>query len=249
MIPVAPPIGVADVPGGYLVNLPPQLALVLSLRRAFRKVRAAAEPWTYFVPGPAKRLGEWLAEVELRALTERRRRAWSANDAEWACAIAPAPAAEATAAVPSIISLPKKRTARPLLELLQHLAAGEILIAESGRFHLHPSGRTAPAGVARRAIEQRLIVPNCDGLFGPDCSQSWRAPKQEETDAAAERSGPGRPEAGAEGKADRPSAVRSSAARRPRRSMPTGLQGAPVADRSRRAVPRRSRGVEAEAAR
>lgn len=245
MIPVAPPIGVADVPGGYLVSLPPQLALVLSLRRAFRKVRAAAEPWTYFVPGPAKRLGEWLAEVELRALTERRRRAWSANDAEWAGAIAPAPAAEATAPIPFIVSLPKKRTARPVLELLQHLAAGEILIAESGRFDLHPSGRPIPAGVARRAIEQRLIVPSCDGLLGPEWSQSWRAPKQEETDAAAERSRPDRPEAGAAGKADRPSAVRGAATRRPRRSMPTGLQGAAVADGSRRAVPRRNVAGEA----
>lgn len=243
MIPVAPPIGVADVPGGYLVSLPPQLALVLSLRRAFRKVRAAAEPWTYIVPGPAKRLGEWLAEVELRALTERRRRAWSADDAEWAGAIAPAPAVEATAPVPFIVSLPRKRTARPVLELLQHMAAGEILIAESGRFDLHPSGRPVPAGAARRAIEQRLIVPSCDGLFGPEWSQSWRAPRQEETDAAAQRSGPGRTEEGAAGKVHRSPTVRGAAARRTPGATRPRLQNAPVADRGRRAAPRRSQGV------
>lgn len=243
MIPVAPPIGVADVPGGYLVSLPPQLALVLSLRRSFRKVRAAAEAWTYFVPGPAARLGEWLAEVELQALTERRRRAWSASDAEWNGAAAPAPAAETPASIPFVVSLPKKRTARPVLELLQRMAAGEVLLVQDGRFRLYPSGRSILVGIARRAIEQRLIVPNCDGLFGPEWSQSWRAPKREEADAAAERSGPGSPETGAAGKDHRQPAVRGPAKRRPRRSVPAGLQGAPVADGGRRAVPRRSRGV------
>lgn len=243
MISVAAPIGVADVPGGYLVSLPPRLALVLSLRRSFRKVRAAAEPWSYFVPGPAKRLGEWLAEVELQALTERRRRAWSASDAEWDGAVAPAPAASAPEPFPFIVSLPKKRTARPVLKLLQRMAAGEVLLVQDGRFRLYPSGRSTLTGVARRAIEQRLIVPNCDGLFGPEWSQSWRAPKREEADAAAERSGPVGSETGAAGKADRPTPVRGAAKRRSRRSVPTGLQGAPVADGGRRAVPRRSRGV------
>lgn len=241
MISIARPIGVADVPGGYLVSLPPQLALVLSLRRAFRKVRAAAEPWTYFVPGPAKRLGEWLAEVELRALTERRRRAWSANDAEWNGAIAPAPAA--TAPIPFIVTLPKKRTARPVLELLQRMAAGETLIVQDGRFRLYPSGRSIPAGIARRAIEARLIVPNCDGLFGPEWSQSWRAPKQEEADAAAERSGSDSPEVGAAGPVRRAKAVRGSGERRVRGTARARTEGASAADGSRRAVPRGSRGV------
>lgn len=249
MIPVAPPIGVADVPGGYLVSLPPRLALVLSLRRSFRQVRAAAEPWTYFVPGPARRLGEWLAEVELQALTERRRRAWSASDAEWDGALAPVPAADAPAALPFIVTLPKQRTARPVMDLLQDLAAGEILIAESGRYHLHPSGRPVPAGAARRAIEQRMIVPSCDGLFGPDWSQSWRAPKREEADAAAERSGAERAQEGSGGKDHRRRAVRGPAEGRARRSVPAGLQGAPVADGGRRAAARRGRGVEAEAVR
>lgn len=243
MIPVAPPIGVADVPCGYLVSLPPRLALVLSLRRAFRKVRAAAEPWTYFVPGPAKRLGEWLAEVELRALTERRRRAWSANDAEWDGAIAPATAAEATAPIPFIVTLPKKQTARPVLELLQRMAAGETLIAQDGRFRLYPSGRPTPAGIARRAIEARLIVPNCDGLFGPEWSQSWRAPKQEEADAAAERSSSHSPEAGAAGQVRRAKAVRGSGERRVRGTARARTEGASAADGSRTAVPRGSRGV------
>lgn len=245
MIPVAPPIGVADVPGGYLVSLPPQLALVLSLRRAFRKVRAAAEPWTYFVPGPAKRLGEWLAEVELRALTERRRRAWSANDAEWDGAIAPAPAAEVTAPIPFIVTLPKKRTARPVLDLLQRMAAGETLIVQDGRFRLYPSGRSILVGIARRAIEQRLIVPNCDGLFGPEWSQSWRAPRQEETDAAAERSGKDSPEVGSAGKGDRGRAVRGTSARRAPGATRPRPQGASLADGGRRAAARQSRGVGA----
>lgn len=249
MIPVAPPIGVADVPGGYLVSLPPRLALVLSLRRSFRQVRAAAEPWSYFVPGPARRLGEWLAEVELQALTERRRRAWSASDAEWDGATAPTPAADAPAALPFIVTLPKKRTARPVLDLLQDLAAGEILIAESGRFRLYPSGRMVPSGVARRAIEQRFIVPSCDGLFGPEWSQSWRAPKREEADAAAERSGPCGSETGTTGKGDRGRAVRGAAARRTPGAARPRPPGAPVADGGRRAAARRSRGLEAEAAR
>lgn len=243
MIAVAPPIGVADVPGGYLVSLPPQLALVLSLRASFRKVRAAAEPWTYFVPGPALRMGEWLAEVELQALAERRRRAWSASDAEWSGAVV-APAAPAgPASEPVVIRLPRKRTARPVMELLAQLAAGEILIAESGSFTLSPSGRPVPAGAARRAIEQRLLVPSCDGLFGPDWSQSWRAPTQEETDAATERSREDGAAGGQTGPDYRRRPVRGAAPRRPRGSARTRSASAPVGDDGRRGASRRDGGV------
>ncbi|MFY9291642.1 MAG: hypothetical protein WAP03_13225 [Methylorubrum rhodinum] len=243
MISVAPPIGVADVPGGYLVSLPPQLALVLSLRASFRRVRAAAEPWTYFVPGPAMRMGEWLAEVELRALAERRRRAWSASDTEWDGAVVASAAPARPAPEPVIIRLPRKRTARPVMELLGQLAAGETMIAESGSFILFPSGRPVPAGAARRAIEQRLLVPSCDGLFGPDWSQSWRAPTQEETDAAADASGDRRPEGDQGRSRDRRAPAGSADARRPRR--PARQQQAPegVGDAGRRGPARRGGGV------
>ena len=237
----APAIGHVGVPGGYLISLPPQLALVVSLRRSFRKVRAAAEAWTYFVPGPAKRLGEWIAEVELQALSERRRRAWDAIDAEWEGR--DAPAAHVPSPIPFIVSLPKKRTARPLLDLLQRMADGEMLLIEFSRYRLYPSGRPVPLGIARRAIEKRLIVPSCDGLFGPEWSQSWRAPRQEETDAAAKRGGPDSAETSAAGKADRGRPVRGASARRPCGAARARPESTPVADGSRRAVARGSRGV------
>ncbi|MGX5773916.1 hypothetical protein [Methylorubrum zatmanii] len=243
MIPVAPPIGVADVPGGYLVSLPPRLALVVSLRNSFRKVRAAAEAWTYFVPGPANRLGEWLAEVELQALTERRRRAWCSSDDEWNSAAAPAPAPAAAVSIPFIVSLPKTRTARPVLALLQDLAGGEVLLLEAGRFLLYPSGRPIAAGVARRAIEQRLVVPSCDGLFGPDWSQSWRAPNLEEMDAAAERSSPGGAAEGGAGKVRGGRSLQGARERRPRGAARTRPEGPPVADGCRRAAAGRRQGV------
>lgn len=237
---MAPPIGIADVPGGYLVSLPPRLALVVSLRKCFPKTFAADTPWTYVVPRPATRLGEWLAEIELQ--TRRIRRSWCASDVEWGDVPASAPAVE-RAVAPAIIRLPPKRTAKSVLALLDRLAAGETMIAESGGFSLFPSGRPVPACAARRAIEQRLIVPSCDGLFGPETSQSWRAPTQEETDAAAERSREVGP-AGAQARQDgRSRSVRGPAPRRPRGAAWARTAGAAVADDRRRGAARRDGGV------
>lgn len=174
-------IGVAGSDRGRIVNLPPRFWLLVSLRRSFRGVRAEPQPWTYLLPETAstRRLEEWIAEVELRLLADARRRAWTATEAEWsgvsAVAIATVPMAP-----DFVVELPKKRTAGPTLQLLQRMGAGEILVAsiqDGGRgYRLSPSGRAVRASVAERAIGERLLIPNCDGLFGPEWSQTWRAP-------------------------------------------------------------------------
>ena len=47
-------------------------------------------------------------------------------------------------------------------------------------YRLAPSGRRVRTAAAERAIGLRLIVPGNDGLFGPEWSQTWRAPTPEE---------------------------------------------------------------------
>ena len=80
---VAPTIGVAEIPRGLLISLPPRFWLLVSLRRACPRAVAAAEPWTYLVPGAgaARRVGEWIAAVDLDLIAEARRRAWTEADA------------------------------------------------------------------------------------------------------------------------------------------------------------------------
>ncbi len=186
------PIGVAEISGGLLVSLPRQFWLVVGLRKSFPRLQAAAEPWTYLVPvgrNVAAQIEAWIAEVELQVRAEARRRVWTATDAEWNGAGEPE-APTPIAAEPAIVVLPKKRTAKPLLQLLADLAAGAVLVvtvsADGARgFCLAPSGRRIRTAVVERAIALRLIVPGNDGLLGPDWSQTWRAPTPQEAAAAA----------------------------------------------------------------
>lgn len=209
MKPVPVPIGVAEISGGFLVSLPRQFWLVVGLRKSFPRLQAAAEPWTYFVPvgrNVAARIEAWIAEVELQVRAEARRRAWTATDAEWNGAGEPE-APRPVAAEPAIVVLPKKRTAKPVLQLLADLAAGAVLVvtvsADGARgFRLAPSGRRVRVAVADRAIALRLIVPGNDGLFGPEWSQTWRGPTPQEVAAAKPK------------KARKPKAARSARARR-----------------------------------
>lgn len=49
-------------------------------------------------------------------------------------------------------------------------------------YEMHPSSRVVGVKSARQAIESGFLVPQGDGLFGDDTSQTWRAsisPKQE----------------------------------------------------------------------
>lgn len=186
----APQIGLADIPRGILVSLPPRFWLVVSLRRSVRGVQAGAEPWTYLVPpvrGAGRRIEAWIAEVELQVRAEARRRAWTATDAEWSGAGTPQ-APSPVAAPPAIVTLPRKRTARDVLKLLADLDAGAVLVVgvnEGVRgYRLAPSGRRVRTAAAERAIRERLIAPGNDGLFGPDWSQTWRAPTRSEIEAA-----------------------------------------------------------------
>lgn len=185
------PIGVAEVAGGFLVSLPRQFWLVVGLRKSFPRLQAAVEPWTYLVPtgrDAAARIEAWIAEIELQVRAEARRRAWTATDAEWNGAGEPE-APTPVAAEPAIVVLPKKRTAKPLLQLLADLTAGAVLVvtvSDDGArgYRLAPSGRRIRTAVAERAIALRLIVPGNDGLFGPEWSQTWRAPTPQEVAAA-----------------------------------------------------------------
>ncbi|SDA13124.1 hypothetical protein SAMN02799622_00916 [Methylobacterium sp. UNC378MF] len=191
MKPVPVPIGVAEISGGFLVSLPRQFWLVVGLRKTFPRLQAAAAPWTYLVPAGrdvAARIEAWIAEVELQVRAEARRRAWTATDAEWNGAGEPE-APRPVAAEPAIIVLPRKRTAKPVLQLLADLTAGAVLVvtvSDDGArgYRLAPSGRRIRTAVAERAIALRLIVPGNDGLFGPEWSQTWRAPTPQEVAAA-----------------------------------------------------------------
>lgn len=247
---VAPQIGLAETPRGWLVSLPPRFWLLVSLRRTFRGVQAAPDPWTYLVParGADRRLGEWMAEVELQLLAESRRRAWTASEAEWTGSPISAPAA-ASSAEPAIVELPKQGTARATLELLARLAAGEVLtvaIADGARhYRLTPSGRAVRPQVAERAIGERLIVPSCDGLFGPEWSQTWRAPYRGERDAAKDQGGDRRAESRARrttGRRPAPGGAETSRPARAARALRSPAHpGAP--DRDGRARARRGGGV------
>lgn len=188
------PIGVAEISGGFLVSLPRQFWLVVGLRKTFPRLQAAAEPWTYLVPPgrhAAAQIEAWIAEVDLQARAEARRRAWTATDAEWNGAGEPE-APQPVAAEPAIVVLPRKRTAKPVLQLLADLTAGAVLVvtvSDDGArgYRLAPSGRRIRTAVAERAIALRLIVPGNDGLFGPEWSQTWRAPTREEVARAGKR--------------------------------------------------------------
>ncbi|MDH2313076.1 hypothetical protein [Methylobacterium brachiatum] len=181
------PIGVAEVADGFLVSLPRQFWLVVGLRKTFPRVRAAAEAWTYLVPpgrGVAAKIEGWIAEVELQVRADARRRAWTATDAEWN-GVGEPQAPRPVPAEPAIVVLPKKRTARAVLQLLADLASPAILVAAVSPdgvrgYRLSPSGRRVRFAVAERAIALRLIVPGLDGLFGPEWSQTWRGPTPEE---------------------------------------------------------------------
>lgn len=183
---VAPPIGVAETPRGLRIALPPRFWLLVSLRRAVRKLMPDESAWTYFAPaGTARRIEQWIAEVELQIAAESRRRAWSASDAEWEGAprASAAPIAATPAAEPFVIALPTPATTRGTLALLEQMRAGQQLVATLGAdgdtprsFRLLPSGLVVRTCIAQRAIADRLVRPACDGLFGPETSQSWDLP-------------------------------------------------------------------------
>lgn len=181
------PIRVAESAHGIIVGLPPRFWLLISLRRIFRRMLPEPQAWTYRLPqtvGVAKRLEFWLAEVDLQARAEERRRAWTASDAEWSDA-PPASTAAAAAPEPAIVALPSDRTGPAVLDLLRKLEAGASLvmtIEEDGvrRYRLEPRGYLVRTTVAERAIREQLIVPGNDGLLGPEFSQTWRGPTRAE---------------------------------------------------------------------
>lgn len=193
---VAPPIGVAQTPRGLRIALPPRFWLLVSLRAAVRKLLPDEAAWTYLAPATtALRVEQWIAEVEIQLAAERRRRAWSVSDAEWeGSAAAAAPIAAKPEPDPFIVRLPTPATTRGTLQLLERLRDGQVLVAsvaaEAGAprsFLLLPSGTSVRATVARRAIAEQLVRPACDGLFGPETSQSWDLPPvtvTEETERA-----------------------------------------------------------------
>jgi hypothetical protein len=194
MKPASVPIGVVEHARGFLVSLPRQFWLVVGLRKTFPRLRAAAEAWTYLVPpgrDVAARIEGWIAEVELQVRAEARRRSWTATDAEWN-GVGEPEAPQPVSAGPAIVVLPKKRTAKPVLQLLAELTAGAVMVAtvspEGARgYRLAPSGRRVRTAAAERAIALHLIVPGNDGLFGPEWSQTWRAPTPEEVALAKPR--------------------------------------------------------------
>lgn len=187
MKPVPVPIGVAEVGRGFLVSLPPQLALAVGLRKTFKGVLPAAAPWTYHVPagrGRAAAIEAWIAEAEIQARAEARRRAWTADDTEWTGAAATAAHVSPPVTL-AIDVLPRKRTAKVVLQLLSDLAAQSMMVCAVSPdgvrgYRLEPSRRLVPRPIAERAITLRLLVPGNDGLFGPEWSQTWRAPTPEE---------------------------------------------------------------------
>jgi hypothetical protein len=178
---------VANDPRGIVVRLPPRFWLLVSLRRIYRRMTAEPQAWTYRLPrtvGAAKRLEFWLAEVDLQAKAEERRRAWTASDAEWNDVASPAVTALAAPEL-AIVTLPTDKTGPAVLDLLSKLGAGATLsatIEEDGvrRYRLEPRGYLVRTAVAERAIREQLIVPGNDGLLGPEFSQTWRGPTPDE---------------------------------------------------------------------
>lgn len=179
----APPIGVAQTKGGVLISLPPRFWLMVSLRRAVPRARPADAAWTYVAPKEAlRRIGQWIAEVELQLLAEGRRRAWSVSDAEWEGSTRAAGSTSRPDAPPVIVMPPGPQTSKGTLALLKRLAAGEVLVVTpaptgSGRFYvLRPSDVAILPAVFERALREQLIAPGNDGLFGPETSQTFTLP-------------------------------------------------------------------------
>ena len=184
---IAPRIGLAQHPRGILVSLPARFWLLVSLRRAVRRILAAEEAWSYLAPAEAAlRLEQWIAEVELQLAADLRRRSWLVDDAEWNGAN-PAVASPAPAAAPLpgfVVELPSASTTKGTLKLLAQLEGGQILVSTpppglsaTGRiFVLRPSGTVVQQRIAQRAIADRLVMPGGDGLFGLDTSQTWFLP-------------------------------------------------------------------------
>lgn len=173
---------------GLKVALPWRWWILRSLRVTFPSSRPASELWTYEVPGvlAARRIEHWLSEIQLRIAAENRRRAWAVSDEEWdraGSAASRQPSAmeildPQTEAI--VLRVPPVGTTRATLALIASLEAGEVLIvsAEAGVgriFTLQPSNKPVRSEIAERAIRERFIRPACDGLFGPETSQTWRA--------------------------------------------------------------------------
>ena len=183
---VTAPIGIAKTARGLLITLPGRFWLLVSLRRSVKRLIASEDPWTYLAPeSKGVRIEQWVAEVEIQLAAESRRRAWSVSDAEWEAAPSAATApAFSPPSEPLIVNLPSAKTTLSTLSLLKKLEAGQVLVSTPDRggagalriYVLRPSGRVVPTRVARRAIDDRLVLPHCDGLFGPETSQSWGFP-------------------------------------------------------------------------
>lgn len=179
-------IGLAETPRGILLSLPPRFWLLVSLRRTIRSLQAGEAAWTYLAPAKdAVRIEQWIAEVELQLAADRRRRAWSATDAEWEAAPVRLEASTPPAPLPPIIvKLPSAATTKGTLKLLERLQASEVLVQtpDVGRagapriFVLRPLGALVRTSLAQRAIADCLVQPSCDGLFGPETSQTWIFP-------------------------------------------------------------------------
>lgn len=249
---VAPPIGVAETPRGLVVSLPPRFWLLVSLRQHFR-IEAEPEAWTYCLRGAnlARRLELWLAAIELQLAAERRRRAWSVTDAEWDGATAPTPppaaAIDGEAFAAAIAAAAKPGIAGPTLRLLEAMRTGEVLTVtatgEGRTYRLSPSGRPVRASLAERAIGCGLLVPSCDGLFGPEWSQTWRAPAAEVSDAATNGGGARRAARGPAGQDHRSGTVSRAPERRPDRRAGQGAPRETVGNGRGPAAPRRRRAV------
>jgi hypothetical protein len=169
---------------GLKVALPWRWWILRSLRVTFPNSRAADELWTYVVPGKLapRRIEHWLSEVHLRIAADNRRRTWSASDAEWngAEAAARTPDRIEAPGEPVVVRVPPVGTTRATLALIAALEAGEVLIVSvmsgAGKIYtLQPSNKAVLAHVAERAIREQFIRPACDGLLGPETSQTWRA--------------------------------------------------------------------------
>lgn len=169
---------------GLKVALPWRWWILCSLRVTFPNARPAEELWTYVVPGKLapRRIEHWLSEVHLRIAAENRRRAWSASDAEWEGATSAARGPERAQAPPEpiVVRVPPVGTTRATLALIAALDAGEVLIVSvmsgAGKVYtLQPSNKAVLAHVAERAIREQFIRPACDGLLGPETSQTWSA--------------------------------------------------------------------------
>lgn len=254
---LAPPIGVAAVARGILVTLPPRLWLLVSLRAQFRRLEAAPAAWTYLIPdaGAGARLERWIAAVEQQLAAERRRRAWSASDAEWDGAARPpaptastAPAYDGEALAIAVATALRSDPNGALARLLARMGEGQTLTAEiaggARTFRLLPSGRAVRASVALRAIAGGLVAPGRDGLFGPDDSQTWHSPSaQEVTDAGKDRCEADRAPADPGRQARRTRPVLRLQAVRPGRRSGQRQEGQGVPQRSRPAAARRAGGV------